>query len=184
MTLLVSRRFINGKRLFSNILIYRAEFCFTFISTKSAFPDTKSSPNHNWSSSKWSFWKQLLPFLNHANNTGCHQIHPNWTFAYQKTPWFSISLLSMLFFFFTQSMCIFLCLAVKTGAVFLFWYMRFYNSWRSWWTLLGKFWDFCKSIELDCPLEAFQKRWCLVAFVILGGRTGCFLMPYNSESFR
>ena len=44
MALLVSRRFINGKRLFSNTLIYRAEFCFPSITTKSAFPDVKKAP--------------------------------------------------------------------------------------------------------------------------------------------
>ena len=44
---------------------------------------------------------------------------------------------------------------------------------------IGKFWDFCRSHELDRHLEIPRKSQNLAAFLILGGRPGRFLVPYD-----
>ena len=141
--------------LFSNTLIYRAEFCFPSISYRSAFPETGKAPqtitdpppNSIFENSCCSFLKS------------CHQ---HWEpsgpsklsfFFYQETQLFPHFSFVNITFFFTQSTRIFLYWAVKAGTVFLFRYSRFGDSWRSWETLrrvMGKFWDFCRSFEFDC----------------------------------
>ena len=91
------------------------------------------------------------------------------------------------YLFLIQSTRFFLYLAVKEEAAFLFLYTRFGDSWINWRTLLramGKFWDFCRFLELDCPVKASRKIQRLAEFVILGGRPGRFLVPYDSGSFR
>ena len=77
MALLVSRRFINGKRHFSNTLIYQTEFCFSSITTKSAFPDAEKLPKPWQILLKIVFLKTAASFLNHANNTGSHRAQQN-----------------------------------------------------------------------------------------------------------
>ena len=70
MVLLVSRRFISGMTFFIT-LIYQAEFCFPFISTKSVFQTNTKIPKPLQILLQIVFLKiAAFPFLNHPNNPG------------------------------------------------------------------------------------------------------------------
>ena len=99
-------------------------------------------------------------FFNHANNTASHWGPSKLNFFSWENTTVSYFSFVHVTFFCTQSTRI-LCLAVKAGTGFLFQYKRFGGSWRRWQILLGvmgKFWDFRWTLELDCPLEASQKK--------------------------
>ena len=156
-------------RLFSNTLIYRTEFCFPSITTKSAFPDAENAPQTITDPRPHGpFETAASPFLNHANNTGSRRAIQIKLFLIIKHHGFPF-LHCPCYFFFTQSTRIFLCLVVKAGAVILFQYKTFGDLCRSWQTLL-----FSKSLELDRLLEASRKNRRRAAFVILGGQHDVF----------
>ena len=133
---------------FSNTLIYRAEFCFPSIISKSAFPDAVKDtqtiidpPLNGLFENNWFLLKSIT-----LGAVGPDQIRPFLIRKYHGFPFLFCPC-------YLQYMHIFLCLAVKAEAIFLFRYTRFGDSWRSWRTLLGvmgKFWDFCRYLELDC----------------------------------